>query len=794
MTLYHFFSFLVFILYPTGTHADNILIRPWGKNSFRIQVAKDGVKLRDDLPSAIIGTSPSDFSSSGDPIVNGNLKAEVDPDGMLTFSRVSDGVILLRETERVTPSSTTLNFSSCATKLYGMGQERHGYSNSGLNVIGQSFNFSVGSEGGPDEQLPWIIAGNPDSGFQFGFLWNNPAMGGVKFGSSDMQWSTVKGDGKQFLREQLEFFVTTFASGSVPSQRVFDIMHSYVDAVGHIPMMPEWATGYWHSKNRYHTQTELLEVAQGFHNRSIPVDVIVIDWFHWKTMGDWSFNSRDWPDPKSMVDQLAAMGMQVMVSVWPFTCPGSRSYDNITANNWMTTYFDADGKRTRNGIETHGKNCHLVDATNPDLRKFVWSLIVSGYYQYGIKVFWLDASEPEGFGDQEKNASWSAGAMQDMGSMFVNYWAQTFHDGLRNSGEKDIIMLPRGGWVGSWRYGAALWSGDIGGTLPVMANQVPAGISAQMSGIGWWTTDIGGYSGGNSQDATYREIIVRWFQYGMTCPLFRQHGHRDHTAIWYYGDRDEKIIGDIIKLRASLKPYILQHMSLLNQEGRPFNRPLFWDFPEDPKTWEIAESGLGGFVGPHQIPDGTFAQFKVCNTSLWSQQWSMWSDKTIRPTGNFANASCIDNDGGPYHVHMWTCSQKWAAAQEWVYDTDKTLRSTKGECLVSISTDDYPRMAKCDPTDKSQQWDFTSSGGVLKNVNKNKCLATPDQTSLIDQYMMGDDFMVAPVMHLGQRARRVYFPKGSNWVHHYTKKIFTGGTIATVDVPIDQFPLFKKVS
>lgn len=792
---YYAVSLLVFILYPTGTHADNVLIRPWGKNSFRVQIAVDGVKLRDDIPSAIIGESPSDFCSSGDLIVNGNLKAEVGSDGMLTFTRVSDGAILLKESERSTPTSTTFDFSSCATKLYGMGQGRQGYTDSGINVVNQSFDFGVGSEGGPDEQLPWIIAGNPASGFQFGFFWNNPSMGGVKFSSSDMQWTSVKGDGKQFHRKQLEFFVTTFSSGSAPSKRAFDIMNNYVDAVGHIPMIPDWATGYWHSKNRYSSQAQLLEIANGFHNRSIPVDVIVIDWFHWKTMGDWSFNSELWPDPKSMVDQLAAMGMKVMVSVWPFTCPGSRSYGNITANNWMTTYFDANGKRTNNGIETHGKNCHLVDATNPDLRNYVWDLIVSGYYQYGIKVFWLDASEPEGFGSLEKNASWSAGPMQDMGSMFVWYWAQTFHDGLRRSGEKDIIMLPRAGWAGSWRYGAALWSGDIQSTMPVMANQFPAGISAQMSGIGWWTTDIGGYSGGNSQDATYRETIVRWFQYGMTCPLFRQHGARDHTAPWFYGDRDEKIISDIIKLRASLKPYILQQMELLSKEGRPFNRPLFWDFPEDPKTWEIAEHGVGSQIGPHEISDGAFAQFMTCNTTLWAQQWSLWADKTLRPNAPSANLSCIDNGGGPYQVHMWHASKQWAPAQQWVYGSDKTFRSTGGKCLVSIQTDDYPRMAKCDPTDESQQWNFDVHGGVLKNKKKDKCLELPlMEFDLIDQYMMGDDYMAAPITHWGQRSRRVYFPKGANWVHHYTSKTYTGGTTAVIDAPIDQFPLFKKVN
>jgi alpha-D-xyloside xylohydrolase len=303
-------------------------------------------------------------------------------------------------------------------------------------------------------------------------------------------------------------------------------------------------------------------------------------------MGDWSFDESKWPDPKAMVDECKSYGMEIMVSVWPFTCPKSRSYDTLTdpKNNWVTTYVSDDGKRTLLPIETHGKSCRLVDASNPDFRKYAWSLIESGYYQYGIRIFWLDASEPEGFGTQALNASWSVGNMRDQGSMFQLYWSQTFYDGLRSHGETDIMMLPRAGWVGTWRHGAVLWSGDIGSTMPVLKSQLNIGLSAQMSGVPWWTTDVGGYHGGNAEDPTYRETIVRWFQYGMTCPIFRQHGARDHTAIWFYGAEDEQILGDIIKLRASMKPYFKAQLDMLNATGRPFNRPLMWDFPDDPKT------------------------------------------------------------------------------------------------------------------------------------------------------------------------------------------------------------------
>eukprot|EP00931_Biecheleriopsis_adriatica_P062213 TRINITY_DN37469_c0_g1_i1.p1 TRINITY_DN37469_c0_g1~~TRINITY_DN37469_c0_g1_i1.p1 ORF type:complete len:625 (+),score=85.41 TRINITY_DN37469_c0_g1_i1:163-1875(+) len=559
-----------------------------------------------------------------------------------------------------------------------MGQNRHENNGAGLglNVVNNSYTVlgSIGQEGGPSNSLPWVMGAEPQTGgFQFGILFNSPTLGGVKFNATSMTWSIAADVGdKQQLRQQFDFLISTHSATARPDEKPFQIIEKYVDAVGHARKLPY--PGYWHSKNRYASQAELLEVARGFHNRSIPVDVIVIDYFHWKKFGDWSFDEAKWPNPQAMVDECRAYGMEIMVSVWAFSCPGSRSYDTLVKNNWITTSVGANGERTNIGIETHGKDCRLVDPTNPDLRKYVWSLIESGYYQYGIKIFWLDASEPEGFGPPmgpalSSNASWHAGTMRDLGSMFTLYWTQAFYDGLRSHGETDIVMLPRAGWVGTWRHGGVLWSGDIGADMGVLKGQVNIGLSAQASGIPWWTTDIGGYHGGSAEDPTYHEVIVRWFQYGVTCPLFRQHGDRDHTAPWYYGSQTEKLLEEIIMLRGELKPYISSQLDLLSSKARPFNRPLMWDFPEDFKTWDLAEHGIG---------------------------------------------------------------------------------------------------------------DSSQDGSI-------------QQGSVADQYMMGDDYMVAPVLNLGQRSRHVYFPRGATWRHYFSGKTYAGGSTAVIDVPLENFALFKRL-
>ena len=368
-------------------------------------------------------------------------------------------------------------------------------------------------------------------------------------------------------------------------------------------------------------------------------------------------------------------------------------------------------------------------------------------------------------------------------------------------------MLPRAGWVGTWRHGAVLWSGDIGSTMTVLKSQINIGISAQTSAIPWWTTDVGGYSGGHSQDPTYRETVGRWFQYGFTCPLLRQHGARDHTCPWFYGNETEQIIEDVIRLRAAMKPYFSAQLNLLNETGRPFNRPLMWDFPQDPKTWVLAEKGIGdGGQGPAPPPstalsNGDHVVLAECNTSDPTQNWKL--DEESQSLQLAATTKyCLDCGGTSPPIHMWECQPHFHNAQAWTYNAQtKALEDPKrgGECLTD-SGGNQPGIS----ADKSKcgKWVFSTGtlAGSLKEAG-GKCLAVTQENSnggggngagVIDQYMMGDDYMAAPILNLGQRARDVYFPIGADWTHHYSAKVYKGGTTASVPAPLSTFPLFKR--
>ena len=191
-------------------------------------------------------------------------------------------------------------------------------------------------------------------------------------------------------------------------------------------------------------------------------------------------------------------------------------------------------------------------------------------------------------------------------------YAKTFFDGMQAEGQKNILNLVRCAWAGSQRYGALVWSGDIYSSFEVLRSQLSAGLNMGLAGIPWWTTDIGGFHGGNPNDEAFRELVIRWFQFGAFCPVFRLHGDREpHSAplgtsggglcasgaaneIWSYGEEAYRIFKKYVLLREKMKPYLTQIMAEAHEKGTPVMRPVFYDFPQDPRCWDITEEYLFG--------------------------------------------------------------------------------------------------------------------------------------------------------------------------------------------------------
>jgi alpha-D-xyloside xylohydrolase len=426
------------------------------------------------------------------------------------------------------------------------------------------------------------------------------------------------------------------AAGDSPAE----ILEKYIDATGHPPLLPDFALGFWQCKLRYRTQEELLSVVREYKKRDLPLAVIVSDYFHWHMMGDWAMDPRDWPDPAGMMKELKDMGVELMVSIWPTVNPSNPIYKEMAERGLLA--------QTVHGVQAHipitdttpeGMSmCAFYDATNPEARAFVWERVKKNYLDYGVRVFWLDADEPELMPMHAENIRYALGTGLEVTNIYPLLHQKGFYDGIRAAGQDEVINLSRSAWAGSQRYGAAVWSGDIRSRFDILRDQIPAGLNIAMSGIPWWTTDIGGFMEGDIRTDYFKELVVRWFQYGVFCPLFRLHGVRlplnglygaqssgADNEVWSFGEKAYEIIRELLFLREKLKPYLRDLNQAAHAHGTPPMRPLYYDFPDDPECSNLADEFM---LGPDLLVAPVIEQGAVSRDvylpvgPMWVEAWT----------------------------------------------------------------------------------------------------------------------------------------------------------------------------
>jgi len=388
-------------------------------------------------------------------------------------------------------------------------------------------------------------------------------------------------------------------------------------------MFGKWAYGFWQCKNRYQSQAELLGVAQKYRDLKIPIDNIVQDWFWWNRKGEHVFN-QNYPDPKGMIDQLHRENFHLMISVWPFFEPGSTAYDTMDKNGW---FID----RTVVAKPPYHKDKMAVyDASNPDARKYYWQLMNDGLFKLGIDAWWLDTTEPETEG-REENIQLNHKLAIGSGSRYVNIFplmtTTAVYQGQRAAtDQKRVFILSRSAFAGSQRNAASAWSGDINSDWITFQRQVPAGLNYSLSGLPYWTTDIGGFVSGNPDDPAYRELFIRWFEFGTFSPIFRVHGTRTngHNELWSYGPDAQKILTSYDRLRYRLMPYIYSLAWKVTNEGYTPMRALAMDFRSDPRALNVGDQFMFGpalLVSPVTEPGADTRRMYLPKTT-WYDFWT----------------------------------------------------------------------------------------------------------------------------------------------------------------------------
>lgn len=639
-----------------------VWIEPWGENSLRVRMTKEPVMNENNWAlcepvkyceasfseETIDVTDPwymsdeySRYHQKGvnHTITNGKITAKVSFEGCISFfnqngellteeywrnrNRINRYCVPLRVEARElkcyqgsTDYELTARFEAFDDeKIFGMGQ----YQEKNLNKKGAVLELAHRNS---QASVPFMLSSRG-----YGFLWNNPAIGTATFGINKTEWYAKS-------TKKLDYFIT---AGDTPAE----IEENYTAATGRAPKMPEYGLGYWQCKLRYRNQQELLEVARKHKKLGLPMDAIVIDFFHWTIQGDFKFEPRDWPDPEGMIRELKELGIETVVSIWPTIDERSENFGKMADSGYLVS---AD---RGNGIHmTWMGNTVFYDATNPGVREYVWEKCRENYYKYGIKCFWLDEAEPE-YGPYDfDNYRYYAGPALQCTNIYPLMYVKGFYDGLKSEGETEVLSLVRCAWAGSQKYGALTWSGDIHSSFRAMREQLQAGLNMSVAGIPWWTSDIGGFLGGDISDTKFRELLVRWFEWGAFCPVFRMHGERSpwhereeefingvrqltsgqDNEVWSFGEDNFEILKKYLFLRERLRPYIRECMDEASLSGMPVMRPLFFDFYKDKTAWKIEDEYMFG-------PDILVAPVMEENTSerkVYLPEGAIWTDANTK--------------------------------------------------------------------------------------------------------------------------------------------------------------------
>ncbi len=670
--------------------------------------------------------------------------------------------------------------------VYGLGEQTDGY----FNFRGKSVALTQANVGAANSFLV--------STKNYGILWDNY--------SKTVFRDTA--DGASFwsdIGNNIDYYF-------VYGKEMDEVISGYRSLTGKAPMYGKWAYGYWQSKEHYHTQDELMSVARKYRDLKMPIDNIIQDWDYWNGAQNWSgmfFDKTLFPRPKQMCDELHKMNFHIIISIWPALGPATEIYSDFLKRGFLYKPVGWGGFK-------------FYDAYNPAADQLYCNYLDKGLYSRGLDGWWIDSTEPDVVNACTKESS--EYELKKMGSNYLGSWARylnsyslamtdaVYKNWREQTSDRRAYILTRSTFAGQQRNAATTWSGDIGASWDIYRDQIAAGLNHSMSGIPYWTFDIGafviGAYGGvfihGGKDPAYEELYTRMFQFGAFCPIFRSHGSETPREIWEMGD----FVNPILKadnLRYRLMPYIYSLAWKVTDRGYTIMRGLPMDFPDDAKVRSIGDQYMFGpsvMVCPvteymyHRPPGPTvlvapeYFRTPDGKPGLLAKYYKNPDRKIVSKEQIDPNIDFTWYTGRPEYLTDSTYAVTWCGKlipketgehQFHLVSFDPKRIMLNGDTLpiVYTSVEQYTAPVQLE---KGKAYDF-----VLETENRSTGAAKMRLFWKTPSIFADDQRTVEK-----EKVRRVYLPSSTLWYDFWTGKSTNGGRIVKADAPIDKIPLFVK--
>ena len=684
--------------------------------------------------------------------------------------------------------------------LYGLGQYQDGVMNyRGHEILMVQSNSNA--------VVPFLISTN-----KYGILWDNYSKTIFKdVPDSAYLWSEVG--------ESVDYYVVT---GEVMD----DVIAGYRELTGKAPLFGKWAYGFWQCKERYKTSEELLHVVKEYRKRNIPIDNIVQDWQYWPEgqFSGMTWDRKRYPNLNQMIDSLHNLNVRLMVSIWPAVGKDSEIYKELNDKDLL---FHKE----------HWGGARVYDAFSEEARAIYWKYLKTGLFDHGVDAFWMDGTEPEfmSTGDRyvteasvKENKSCAFGNIAKYLNLFSYYTTQGVYNNQRSTTDNQrAFILTRSAFAGQQAYAAATWSGDIHASWQVFKNQIVAGINIGMAGIPYWTSDIGAFlTEHNYPNAlnsnAYKELYLRWYQFGTFNSIFRAHGTDIPREIWQFGEEGDWVYDGISRmnnLRYRLLPYIYSTAWQTTDQGYSFIRGLPLAYPDDKKVHEIDDQYMFGesimvcpvtqpmYYNPgyeaEHIPSfrlldedgknpGSTLQFyegtdfhKLVNERKSESLTLSWfgdlplelkdSEYSVRWTGSLLSDNAgiynflITTNGG---VRFWLNNK--LLIDQWENQTD----SEKDESQFKLSPSSTFKAS------------VNLNADTIYSFKLENRQYRPNEANIFVEW--NNPAIRKSLTVADSRERKIYLPGTHRWYDFWSGEAFEGMQYVNVKAPIQQIPMFIK--